>query len=129
MGFNIQLPPLSVWNLFMAVIMGLGAARLLRRVLAGAQASGQSALRFPVILYGSALSLMLLSALFTLSNTAWDALASVLVALGASLFFFSDNLLAWNKFVSPISRCRLKNIIPYELGQFLLIAGIIRQFS
>lgn len=128
-GFNFQLPPLSAWNMLMAVVIGLGAARILRRLLAGVQASGQSALRIPVSLYGAALTLMLLSALFTLSNTAWEALASVLAALGAALFFLSDNLLAWNKFISPLHRGRFMNILAYELGQFLLIAGVIRQFS
>jgi len=128
-GFNLQPPPLSVWNLFMALVVGLGAARLLRRLLAGVHASGQPTLRILVTLHGSALTLMLLSALFTLSNTAWDAFASVLAALGAALLFLSDNLLAWNQFVAPISRTHFKYILACGLGRILLIAGVIRQFS
>jgi uncharacterized membrane protein YhhN len=128
-GFSFLLPALSTWGLLMAVVLGLSAARLMRRVLAGVHASGQSALRWPVVIYGSVLTLMLLSGLLTLSNPAWDALASVLVALGAASFFLSDNLLGWNKFVAPLPRGRFLNIIPYELGQILIIAGVIRQFA
>ncbi len=128
-GFNIFLPSLSIWSIFLAIVIGLSAARLLRRILTGLHASGQSALAFPVTAYGLALTLMLLSALLTLSNTTWGGLASILVALGAALFFLSDNLLAWDKFVAPISRARFKNIIAYELAQILLIAGVVLQFT
>jgi len=127
-GFNLPLPGFSVWGLFLAVVIGLGAARLLRRVVAGARASGQGAMVMPMTLYGGALTLMLLSALLTLSNLAWETWASALVALGAAFFFLSDNVLAWNKFVAPLPRGRLMNIITYELGQILLIAGVVRQF-
>ena len=128
-GFNLLPAPLSIWSLFMAVVIGLSAARMLRRVILGVHAKGQSRLALPVMLYGATLSLMLLSALLTLSNPAWNAWASVLVALGAALFFLSENLQAWDRFVSPIQRGRFKNIIPYELGQILIIAGVILQFS
>lgn len=128
-GFYLLPPPLSVWSLFMGVVIGLSAARILLRIIAGVHAKGQSRLALPILLYGGALSLMLLSALLTLSNTAWGPGASVLVALGAALFFLSDNLLAWDRFVAPIHRGRFKNIIPYELGQILIIAGVILQFS
>ena len=44
---------------------------------------------------------MLLSALLTLAADTWQAGAAILVSAGALLFFLSDTLLAWNKFVTP----------------------------
>ena len=75
------------------------------------------------------ITLMLLSALLTLNNPVWKTSASGLVAGGAILFYFSDVLLAWNKFVNPIKNGRLANMILYHLGQAALVAGVIIQFG
>jgi uncharacterized membrane protein YhhN len=75
------------------------------------------------------ITLMLLSALLTLSNVQWSALASACVALGAVLFYASDIVLAWNKFIQPMPYGRMLNIGLYHAGQFLLITGVILQFS
>lgn len=45
---------------------------------------------------------------------------SSLYALGALLFVFSDFILAWNKFTSPIENAGLLIMIPYYLGQWLI---------
>jgi len=129
LGFNTPPPQVSVWSLLLAVIVGLGAARLLRRILQSMRQGGQGKLGLPVAAYGAVLTLMLLGALLTLSNTGWDAAASLLVSVGALAFFASDILLAWNKFVAPIANGRLINIALYHAGQIALIAGVVRQFS
>jgi hypothetical protein len=49
--------------------------------------------------------------------------------VGALLFYISDIILAWHKFVSPIQNGRIYNIGAYHLGQILLIAGVIAQFG
>ena len=72
---------------------------------------------------------MLLSALLTLFSSWWNAYAAVLVSSGAILFYFSDTLLAWNKFVTPVKNGRLVNMILYHLGQFALVAGVMLQFG
>lgn len=41
-------------------------------------------------------------------------------ALGAWLFVFSDTVLAWNKFVSPIEYVGYFIMVPYYLGQLIL---------
>jgi uncharacterized membrane protein YhhN len=47
------------------------------------------------------------------------------VALGgALLFFYSDALLAWNRFVRPVGWGRLVNIIAYHSGQALLVLSL-----
>ena len=127
-GFNTPLPPLSFWSLILGVIVGLSALRVMRRILTGIHASGESRMATPVLVYGVVITLMLLSALLTLSNTDWGALASACVAVGAFLFYVSDIVLAWNKFLTPIANGRVLNIALYHAGQFLLIAGVVMQF-
>lgn len=129
-GLNTPLPNVSpIWSLGVAVILALSAARILRRILAGVRQKGLRRLVRPVGLYGMVLTLMLLSALITLFNPEWRSSASGLVALGAILFYFSDILLAWNKFVNPIKNGRLADMILYHLGQFALVAGVILQLG
>ena len=52
-----------------------------------------------------------------------DALTT---ALGAILFFTSDALLAWNRFIVPLTHGKMLVIIAYHLGQLALIFGVIR---
>jgi uncharacterized membrane protein YhhN len=130
LGLNTPLPNVSpIWSLGLAVVLALGAARILRRVIDGLRQKGLPRLERPVGLYGMVITLMVLSALLTLNNPAWKTSAGGLVALGAILFYFSDILLAWNKFVNPIRNGRLANMILYHLGQALLVAGVLIQFA
>ena len=129
-GLNSPLPDVSpVWSLGLAVVLALTAARILQRILAGVRQKGLPRLVRPVGLYGMVITLMLLSALLTLNNPVWKISASGLVAVGAILFYFSDILLAWNKFVAPIKNGRLANMILYHFGQAALVMGILIQFA
>jgi uncharacterized membrane protein YhhN len=129
-GLNTPLPNVSpIWSLGLAVVLALGAARILRRVIDGVRQKGLPRLVRPVSLYGMVITLMVLSALLTLNNPAWKTSAGGLVALGAILFYFSDILLAWNKFVKPIKNGRLANMMLYHLGQAALVAGVLIQFA
>jgi uncharacterized membrane protein YhhN len=65
----------------------------------------------------------------TLFRMEWNAIAALLAALGAFLFYFSDVILAWNKFVMPIKNGRIINMVTYHLGQIALIAGVLIQFA
>jgi uncharacterized membrane protein YhhN len=82
-----------------AIVLALAAGRLLKPILAGVRARGLPRMVVPVAVYGGAIELMLLSALLTFMSPAWKSFPSALVSMGAALFFFSDVLLAWNKFV------------------------------
>ena len=51
--------------------------------------------------------------------------ASVLIALsGALLFFYSDAILAWNRFVTPLAWGRFANMVAYHCGQALLVVSL-----
>jgi uncharacterized membrane protein YhhN len=129
-GLNIPLPNVSpIWSLGLAVVLALTAARILRHIIDGVRRKGLLRLVRPVGLYGMVITLMVLSALLTLNNTTWKTYTAGLVAVGAILFYFSDVLLAWNKFVNPIKNGRLANMILYHLGQAALVAGVLIQFA
>lgn len=122
-GLNQSPPPFNLVALVLVFAVGMVAGRIYLRVKAGLAASGHMRLHFPVLLYSTVISLMLISALFTLVRPEWPAFAALLVSAGAFLFFLSDTLLAWNRFVTPLPNARLKVRIPYHLGQITLVAG------
>jgi hypothetical protein len=51
------------------------------------------------------------------------------VAIGAFLFYLSDIVLAWHKFVNPFKHGRIYNIALYHLAQIMLVAGVIVQYG
>jgi hypothetical protein len=59
----------------------------------------------------------------------WGINAGALVSLGAFLFYLSDIILAWQKFVAPMQHGRIYQIGTYHLGQITLIAGIVTQLG
>jgi uncharacterized membrane protein YhhN len=129
-ALNSPLPDVSpFWSIALAIVLALTAARVLRRIIAGVRQQGQGKLAMPVAVYGTVITLMLLSALLTLYRADWDLSAAGLVGVGAVLFFLSDVLLAWNKFVAPIKNGRLANMITYHLGQLAIVVGAVIQFG
>jgi len=127
-GFNTPLPRLSAWGILLAVMISLGGARVIRRILAPLAAQGQAYLRIPILAYGIVISIMLLSALMKLTDLSWHVGAALLVGAGAFLFYVSDIILAWNRFISPIRNGRIYNILSYHLGQIMLITGVVLQY-
>lgn len=126
LGFNTPLAEVSpLWSLPIALVLALSAARLLRRIASAMVGRGERQLVLPVYLYGLIISLMLLSALMTLFRLDWSAPAALAAASGATLFYFSDLILAWDRFVTPLPRGRLWNMVLYHLGQFALALGAV----
>ena len=89
------------------------------------KAPGRGKLRAPVVIYTVVISLMVVSALTMLFRPNVSTGAALLMALGAVLFFVSDAVLAWNRFVAPVRGGKLIVIVAYHLGQMALIAGVI----
>jgi uncharacterized membrane protein YhhN len=128
-GFNIPVPEMNFFGIVFAVMIGIGSARVIRRILDPLPVRGQGRMRLPIIIYSTVISVMLLSAMLKLVDISWDAGAALLVSVGAFLFYISDIILAWHKFVAPIRHGRIYNIAAYHLGQIGLIAGVIAQYS
>jgi len=129
-GFNMPSGNVSpVWGIGIAIILAYTTARVLRRILSGVREKGLTRMVAPVVTYGTVITLMLLSAMLTPYRVDWNITASALACLGAILFYFSDIILAWNKFVNPVKNGRLLNMIAYHLGQIALITGVVLQFG
>lgn len=128
-GFRAEVGFSSAWSFLLLLIIVINASRLLRRILGAMRLTGQNRLIVPVLVYGTVISFMLYTAMSTLYDPAWKAGSALLVSLGAFLFWISDLILAWNKFVSSIKNGRVFNIVIYHLGQISLIAGVISQFG
>jgi uncharacterized membrane protein YhhN len=118
-----------VWAIGIGILLAISAGRILRRILEGVRAKGLRQLVVPVAVYGMVITLMLLSAILTFYRVDWKPSASGLVSLGAILFYFSDIILAWNKFVKPVRNGRVMNMITYHLGQIALVSGVLLQFG
>jgi len=129
LGLNSPPPPFSGMTLGVALMVGLSALPLVRRILQGLALHRLRRLVEPVRLYATLISLTLFSALMTLFRTDWQSLPAYLVSAGAVLLVASDMLLAWNKFVNPVRGGRLAVMLTYHLGQLALIAGVVGQFT
>ena len=134
MAIGVQSPMSSIISqklgmLESVFIIHIGGARVIRRIVDALPSRGQARMRMPIIVYSTVISVMLLSAMIKLMDLTGDANAALLVSGGAFLFYISDIILAWNKFVALIQYGRIYNIAAYHLGQIMLIAGVIAQFG
>ena len=127
-GLNTTPLPMSVVTIILLVIVVLVSTRLFFRISQGLVATGNSQLKIPVMVYTIVISLMLFSALLAYVRPSWSPGAALLVGLGATLFYLSDSLLAWNKFVSPLKYGRLMVISTYHAGQVLITLGAALNF-
>ncbi|KAA3645803.1 MAG: lysoplasmalogenase [Chloroflexi bacterium] len=111
---------------FLLVIVAVRVYLTLARSLA---ASERNQYQIPVALYTIAITVMVYSALTRILDRNWYFVWSYAVAGGALLFYFSDVMLAWNRFVRPLENGRLKVRIAYHLGQIAIVVGATMHFS
>ncbi len=123
-GLNPAPPPVNLPALLVALMVGVTGGHLFRTIAARVPPK----MRKPMLAYAGVISLMLLSAFLTLIRPDWNPQAGLEVSLGAFLFFLSDTLLAWDRFVRPLKHARLKVRVTYHLGQILLILGAATHF-
>ena len=97
------------------VVAALSAAAVLPPVYRSLRKT-RPGLVAPVIAYSAVFIVMVTSAGGTGSGVAFG---------GALLFFYSDALLAWNRFVRPVGWGRFANIVAYHLGQALLVLSLV----
>jgi uncharacterized membrane protein YhhN len=121
-GLNPTLPPAPAFVLLIPCALGVGV--VLWRVIESLRAAGRVGLVAPVAAYGVAMTLMVFSAWATIFRPEWTEARRVRVIAGAMLFFVSDAILAWNRFVQPFAQAKLATIIPYHLGQIGLALSV-----
>lgn len=121
-GLNPTLPPLG--SVIVLIVVAALGVMLYTRIAASLRQKGEQAMRIPVGAYATILSVMLFSAWATLFRPAWPTTARFTAILGATLFFASDSMLAWNKFVAPSHVMHVLVMVTYHLAQFALAATI-----
>jgi len=124
-GLNNQAPFINFWGVIFIVVLGVFIGWLYPKLVKGLDAKGKSRLKIPVLIYSLVISLMVYSACMTWPRPSWSVPAALSVSLGAILFFISDSMLAWDRFIAPLSHARLKVMMTYHLGQFGIILGAL----
>ncbi len=121
-GFNRVLPP---WGVILPVaVAALTDLIVLRRIVNGLQHHGEMALRIPVIVYGVILSLTLVSGWATWFRPSWTLVGRLSAGIGGTLFYVSDLMLAWDRFVRESRWLHVLVMITYHLGQLGLMLTI-----
>ena len=121
-GLNPTVPP-ALALVALVAVAAIGVT-LYRAIAAGLHRQSQEGMKVPVAVYSVVLSLTLFSAWATLFRPEWTPVRRGLVIVGASLFFGSDAMLAWGRFVRRSSLLHFLVIVTYHLGQMALAASI-----
>jgi len=121
-GLNPTLPPLNAYVLLLPCALAAGA--IIWQVIKSLRAAHHTSLIGPVIAYGIAMTLMVFSGWATLYRADWNGLRIVYVIAGTTLFFISDGMLAWNRFVRPFAAAELAIIVTYHLAQIALALSV-----
>jgi uncharacterized membrane protein YhhN len=100
-----------------AVIVIAVAATVGARIVRAVRAGEHAELTGPVVAYMLVISAMVTCALAT---------RNVLAAAGATSFFASDALIAWNRFVRPLPWAAVAIMVTYHLGQAGLTTSLVR---
>jgi len=127
-SLNPTPPPFPPAAITVAALMMAWALVFYRVFRAGlARIPGNRRLRIGVGIYSLVLTLMLISAILTLFRTEWETSNVILVICGALLFYTSDSLLAYDRFVRPVRYGRVLVMVTYHLGQVAMAVGMAMQ--
>lgn len=88
---------------------------------------GLTSMKIPAAIYTVLISAMLISAISTLMK-GWGVASAYLVVSGGLLFYFSDILLSWNRFVAPLDHAEIKVRVSYHLAQIFLVTGAVLHY-
>ena len=128
-GLNDVAPYINLWGGVLIVLIGAYLLWLYPKLVAGLNEKHKTALKVPVLIYSLVISLMVYSALMTWTRAGWSTVAASLVSLGAVLFYASDSMLAWDRFIEPLSHARLRVMLTYHLGQIGILLGAMLSVS
>jgi uncharacterized membrane protein YhhN len=108
-GIRVTVALIALWG---AVIAVLVIGRRIQRSAARADRR----LAGPVAVYIAVISVMFVSA---------AGAANLFAFVGATLFYASDAILGWDRFVSPITNGRLLTMMTYHGAQALLVSALV----
>jgi uncharacterized membrane protein YhhN len=130
-GFNPSFPPVSIATLALFLLIGFTIAQIYRIISASLRSQGKMNLEKPVLIYMVAIGLMVFSALTTMirPEKEWGIFPAILASIGALLFFTSDAIIAWDKFVHPFRFSRILVMVTYHLAQFAIIVAAVTNYA
>jgi uncharacterized membrane protein YhhN len=99
-----------------AALVAVFASTVGRRIVLAVRAA-EPALAAPVSAYVAVISVMVATAIAT---------RNVLASVGAIVFMSSDTLIAWNRFVQPLSWAPVTIMVTYHLAQTALVLSLLR---
>lgn len=104
-------------RLLLGIVLVLAALSVIgTKVLRGVRAGTEPELTGPVVAYMSVISVMVASAIGT---------GHVAAVLGASSFYASDALIAWNRFLHETRHARLVIMVTYHLAQLGIVLSLV----
>ncbi len=125
LAFNTSEPYFNNLGKALIIILGIIVGWLYPKLSGGLRARGRKSLQIPVLVYSIVISIMVYSAVMTWTRPGWSAAAAISVSIGAILFYISDAVNAWDRFIGPFPHSRLAVMVPYLLGQIGIILGAI----
>lgn len=114
--------------IYLILILVVGI-RVIGKMITGLRLQKKERLIIPLVLYALVISLMLGSAGYRFFDQNWGTAGAYLVTIGALLFYISDVLNAWERFVNKFNHDRLFIMVTYHLGQFGLAVGAALHFA
>jgi uncharacterized membrane protein YhhN len=128
-GFSVETPVFTPLLILLTILTIGIAVFVTRKIRQGVfRKTGARRIRWSVTLYSIVITIMFLSALATIGKPGWEPANYLSVALGGLLFYLSDTMLAYDRFVTPIRYGRLFVRITYHIGQILLLTGAVNHF-
>ena len=101
--------------LIVAAVVAVASAAIFVPIYLRALRRKQPKLVMPVLAYVAVFVVMVASA---------GGTGSLVALAGALLFFYSDALLGWYRFVGPLGWGRPVNIVAYHAGQAILVLSL-----
>jgi uncharacterized membrane protein YhhN len=123
-AFNPSLPPVLPTLPVGLVLLAFGAG-LFFRMRTGMILHGHAGLVPAVGAYVFVICAMVASAVGTAGRRDWNVRSSALAIVGAGLFFVSDALIGWTRFVGEVRWGRVLVMVAYHLGQIGLVLGLL----
>jgi uncharacterized membrane protein YhhN len=123
-AFNPSPPPVLPTVPVGLVLLAFGAG-LFFRMRKGMLLRGHAGLAPAVGAYVFVICAMVASAVATAGRHDWSDRSSALAIVGAGLFFVSDALIGWTRFVGDVRWGRVLIMAAYHLGQIGLVLGLL----
>ncbi len=122
-ALNDAPPYINLWGAILIVLLGGIVWLIYPKLASGLSTKGKDSLQIPVLVYTIIITLMVYSALMTWTRAGWLTSSALLVSIGAVLFYASDTLTGWRRFVNPFNHSHLLERSAYHLGLIGIILG------